>query len=101
MGIFQMLGLDDKRILTGGYCTEGKVTEVKACQWIKVNTKPVRTHALDGAKFQHIIHFTYCVNGTQYHGSRFVNWNLRCPVKDEIITVYYDSENPAKYAVLI
>ncbi len=96
-----MLGLDNKRILTGGHCTDGKVTQVKTCYWLKVNTKPVRTHALDGARFPHIIYFTYTVDGTPYTGSRYVNWNLRCPVKDEIITVYYDSENPAKYAVLI
>ena len=101
MGMFQMLGLDDKRILTGDYCTDGKVTEVKTCHWLKVNTKPIRTNHLDGAKFPHIIHFTYCVNGTQYHGSRFVNWNHRCPVKDESITVYYDSEKPENYAALI
>ena len=101
MGMFQILGLDDKRILTSGYCADGKVTEIKVCRWLKVNTKPIRRSHLDGAKFPHIIHFTYCVNGAQYHGSRFINWNHRCPVKDEIITVYYDPEKPAKYAVLI
>ena len=101
MRIFQMLGFGDKRILTGGYCTEGRVTEVITCHWLKVNTKPVRTNTLDGARFPHIIHFTYCVSGTEYRGSRFVNWNVRCPVKRGIITVYYDAENPAKYAVLI
>lgn len=101
MSMFQFLGLDDKRILTGGYCTDGRVTEVKTCHWMKVNTKPVRTHALDGARFPHIIHFTYTVDGKDYHGSRFVNWNIRCPVKDESITVYYDNENPGKFAVLL
>ncbi len=101
MSMFQMMGLDDKRILTGGYCVDGKVTEVKTCRWLKVNTKPVRTNALDGAKFPHVIHFTYTVDGREYIGARYVNWNVRCPVKDEIITVYYDAENPSKYAVLI
>ncbi len=99
--MLQMLGLDDKRILTSGYCTDGKVTEVKTCHWLKVNTNPIRRSHLDGAKFPHIIHFTYGVNNAQYHGSLFVNWNRPCPVKDESITVYYDSKKPAKYAVLI
>ena len=101
MRMFQIMGLDDKRILTGGYCVDAKVTEVKTCHWLKVNTKPARTNALDGARFPHIIHFTYTVDSKEYHGTRFVNWNTRCPVKDETITVYYDSENHAKYAVLI
>ena len=96
-----MLGLDDKHILTAGYCTAGRVTAVKTCHWLKVNTKPVRTNTLDGAKFPHIIHFTYCVEGTEYRGSRYLNWDVRCPVKDEIIIVYYDPENCGKYAVLI
>ena len=94
-----MMGLDHKRILTGGYCVNGKVTEV-TCYWLKINTKPARTSALGGAKFPHIIHFAYTVDNKAYHGTRFVSWNIRCPVKDKIITVYYDAENPAKYAVL-
>ena len=55
MSMFQMMGLDDKRIMLGGYCVEGKITEVKTCHWLKVNTKATRTNALDGAKFPHII----------------------------------------------
>ena len=101
MSMFQMMGLADKRILTGGYCIDGRITEVKACHWLKVNTKSARLSALDGARFPHIIHFVYTVDSKEYHATRFINWNDRCPVKDEIITVYYDAENPAKYAVLI
>lgn len=101
MSMFQMIGLDDKRILTGGYCVEGRVTDVKTCHWLKVNTDPVREAALDGARFPHIIHFAYRVDGNEYHGSRYVNWNIRCPVKDEEITVYYDVSKPEKYAVLL
>ena len=84
-----------------GEQTEGVVVDVKTCWWIKINTKPVRRHMMDGAVFPHIIRFTYTVEGKEYAGSRYVNWNVRCPVKDEVITVYYDVENPAKYAVLI
>lgn len=101
MSMFQMMGLDDRRIMLGGYCVEGKITEVKTCHWLKVNTKATRTNALEGAKFPHIIYFTYNVDGKEYSGTRYVNWNVRCPVENEIVTVYYDVENPAKYAVLI
>ena len=81
--------------------TEGVVTEVKTCWWLKVNTKPIRRNMFDGALFPHIIHFTYTVNGKVYQGKRFVNWNKRCPVKDEKITVHYEKEEPAKYAVIL
>lgn len=96
-----MFGLGEKRILNGGHCVDGKVTKVKTCHWLKVNTKSARSNAVDGAKFPHMIHFTYLVDGKEYAGSRYVNWNLHCPVKDEIITVYYDSLDPSKCAVLI
>jgi hypothetical protein len=81
--------------------TSGIVTEVKTCWWLKVNTKAIRNGALDGAQFPHIIHFTYHVNGQTYTGKRYVNWNKRCPAKDEHITVHYEEASPEKYAVII
>lgn len=81
--------------------TKGIVTEVKRCWWLKVNTKAVRKGALDGALFPHIIHFTYSVNGQTYTGKRYVNWNKRCPAKDERLTVYYEEASPEKYAVIL
>lgn len=84
-----------------GEQTEGVVTEVKTCWGLKVNTKPIRGSAIDGALFPHIICFTYTVDGGAYRGKRYVNWNKRCPVKDERIVVYYERENPEKYAVIV
>ena len=84
-----------------GEKTEGGITEVKTCWWLKINTKPVRTHGMDGAVFPHIIHFTYTVNGYEYRGKRYVNWNRQCPQKGEKLTVYYEKEDPAKYAVIV
>lgn len=84
-----------------GEKTEGVVVDVKTCWWLKVNTKPVRRSAIDGALFPHIIHFTYTVNGKVYRGKRYVNWNKRCPVKGEKLTVYYEKDDPAKYAVIV
>ena len=96
----RMFGIGVAGALAGKQ-TEGMVTEVKTCYWLKVNTKPVRRSAIDGALFPHIIHFTYSVSGQTYKGKRYVNWNKRCPVKDERITVCYEQENPGKYAVII
>ncbi len=98
--MLRMFGIGTANAIAGGQ-TEGIVTEIKTCWWLKVNTKPVRRHALDGALFPHIIHFTYSVGGQTYRGKRYVNWNKRCPVKDERITVCYEQENPEKYAVII
>ena len=84
-----------------GEKTEGVVTQVKTCWWLKVNTKAVRRNMFDGAVFPHIIHFVYTVDGQTYRGKRYVNWNKRCPQKEEKLTVYYEKEDPAKYAVIL
>lgn len=84
-----------------GEQTEGVITEVKTCWWLKINTKPVRRNMFDGAVFPHIIHFTYTVNGQPYQGKRYVNWNKQCPQRGEKLTVCYKKENPAKYAVIL
>lgn len=97
---FRMFGIGVANAVAGEQ-TEGVVTEVKTCWWLKVNTKPVRRSAIDGALFPHIIHFTYSVGGQTYKGKRYVNWNRRCPVKDERVTVCYERENPEKYAVIL
>ena len=84
-----------------GEQTQGTVTQVKTCWWLKVNTKALRTSAMDGAMFPHIIHFTYVVSGQTYQGKRYVNWNKRCPVNGEKLTVYYEKNDPARYAVIL
>lgn len=84
-----------------GKQTIATVTDVKRCWWLKVNTKAFRRNMFDGALFPHIIHFTYCVNDQTYTGKRYVNWNKRCPIKDEKVTVYYEADAPEKYAVII
>ena len=96
----RMFGIGTTNAIAGEQ-TEGVVTDVKICWWLKVNTKPVRRNMFDGAVFPHIIHFTYTVDGQCYQGKRYVNWNKRCPGKGEKLTVYYEKENPAKYAVIV
>ena len=95
-----MFGIGVSNAIAGEQ-TEGTVIDVKPCWWLKVNTKPVRRDLFDGAVFPHIIHFTYCVNGQTYTGKRYVNWNKHCPIKGEKITVYYETNKPDKYAVII
>ena len=96
----RMFGLGVSAAIAGEQ-TEGQVTEVKTWWWLKVNTKSVRTSPLDGAQFPHIIYFSYNVDGKNYQGKRYVNWNKQCPVKGEKITVYYEKETPNNYAVIV
>ena len=98
--LLRMFGIGSANAIAGGQ-TEGVVTEVKTCYWLKVNTKPVRAHSLDGALFPHIIRFTYRVGEREFSAGRYVNWNLRCPRRGERIRVYYDEAAPEKYAVLL
>ena len=84
-----------------GEKTEGVVAEVKTCWWLKVNTKAVRWGTFDGAVFPHIIVFEYTVQAQTYRGKRYINWNKSCPQKGEKLTVYYEKDDPAKYAVIV
>ena len=79
--------------------TAGTVTAVKTCWWLKVNTKPVRKSMADGARFPHIIHFIYHVDGFEQHGKYYVNWNYRCPQVGEKITVCYHPDTPDRFTV--
>jgi hypothetical protein len=96
----RIFGVGVSNAVAGGQ-TEGTVIAVKTCWWLKVNTKPIRRNMFDGAVFPHIIHFTYTVDDQIYRGKRYVNWNKVCPEKGEKLTVYYEKENPARYAVII
>ena len=93
------LAAENQAIIAAGYRAAGTVTEVKACWWIKVNTKAARRHSLDGARFPHIIYFTYHAGGETYQGVSCVNWAVRTPVERETVAVYYDKEHPERYAV--
>ena len=101
MSISGCMGFGAGKIIQSGREAVGTVTAVKTCYWLKVNTKAVRLGPMDGAKFPHIVHFTYEVDGMQYKGSRFYNWNKEPPLKGGVINVYFDLAAPQKYAVRI
>lgn len=100
MMFFRMFGIGTDAAIAGGK-TEGTVTAVKTCWWFKVNTKPVRRHAGDGAAFPHIIHFDYQVAGRSFTGKRWVSWDRRCPVVGERVTVHYEEGAPERSAVIV
>lgn len=99
MSFLRMMGFGEKKIFAENLFTQGCVTDVKKCWWIKVNTKPVRRDMWDGAMYPHIITFTYAVNGVQYTGRRFVPHDVTPPAKGQLIRAYYSADAPQKYAV--
>ncbi len=98
MNILQLFGIGSQKILEKDCSAEGIVIDRYRCWWCKVNTKAVRLHSFDGAVFPHIITFSYSVNQTSYTGKLWVGVRWRAPLKGEHISVYYDPENPGKYA---
>lgn len=101
MRIFRTFGIGTKTLISANCSVEGTITAVKTCYFLKVNQKPFRTTPLDGAAFPHIIRFTYQVDGTVYHGCRFLSWTLPCPCQGQTVTVFFDPRKPANYAINI
>ena len=94
-----LFGWGEQKVLEAGSRTAGTVTKVHTCWYVKVNTKPARVHAMDGAAFPHVITFRYAVDGAEYTGRRFLWANVQCPQNGENISVYYDPEKPRRWAV--
>ena len=80
--------------------TMGTVISVKKQWWLKINTKPARTHALDGALFPHIIKVQYTVDGKTYTKRKWIGANNQPPVAGSSVTVLYYGNNPKKAKIL-
>ena len=98
MKLLRMFGIGSHRILAKNCCVSTTVTRVRN-SWLYVIKKPVRIGITEqNTKFSHFIDFTYTVDGTPYQGSLFLTPYYRCPQKGEQLEVYYDPENPSRFA---
>ena len=98
MKLFHMFGIGERKILVKNQSVSGTVTAVRKSR-IYVVKKPVRILITEeNTMFSHWITFTYSVNGISYEGKRWISLRYRCPEKGERIPVYYDPEDPKKYA---
>jgi len=79
----------------------GTVISVAKQWWLKINTKPVRMHALDGAIFPHIIKVKYMVDGKEYTKRKWINAGKPVPAIGSPLTVLYCAEKPGKAKVLL
>ena len=94
MRILQLLGFGRKKLISQGTAVCGTVTNTQKCWWIKINTKPIRSHALDGAVFPHIITYKYDVSGKSYCGRQMISAYTRCPHVNERARVFFDPAHP-------
>ena len=80
--------------------TMGIVLSVAKQWWFKVNTKPIRMGALDGAAFPHIIKVQYDVDGTTYTKRKWIGAGQVVPAVGSEVTVLYCSGKPGKAKIL-
>lgn len=98
MNLLLVFGIGSGRILAKNCCVKGTVTTV-ADSCIHVIKKPVRIGINSkNTVFSHMITFLYHIDDVPYTGKLYVDLRYRCPQKGEQIDVYYDPEDPKKYA---
>ena len=78
----------------------GTVISVKKQWWLKVNTKPIRTNAMDGAIFPYIIKVEYTVNGQVYTKRKWIGAGRAVPEVGSPAAVSYDESKPSRSKVI-
>ena len=99
MGIANYMGLGRDRLIARGRAAQGVVTGTRTLWWCKVNTKPVRRHLADGARFPHSVSFRYTVDGQTYTARTVLGWYAWCPGVGEAVRVYYAPDRPERCAL--
>ena len=80
--------------------TVGIVKSVAKQWWLKVNTKPIRMGAMDGATFPHIMKVQYVVDGNTYTKRKWISAGKAVPAVGSNVTVLYYSDKPSKAKIL-
>ena len=80
--------------------TMGTVISVAKQWWLKINTKPIRMHALDGAAFPHIIKVQYTVEENEYVKRKWIGAGKSVPAMGSPVKVRYSAENPGKAEIV-
>ncbi len=81
--------------------TTGTVISVKEQWWFQVNTKPVRSHSLDGAVFPSVIKVKYTVHGREYIKAKWIHAGRFVPSVGSTVRVDYRSDRPKKSCITI
>ena len=80
--------------------TNGIVLSASKQWWLKVNTKPVRLHTLDGAVFPYIIKVQYTVNGVEYIKRKWIKAGEPVPQPGSFVKLVYSESNPGKAEII-
>lgn len=80
--------------------TTGEVISAAKQWWLKINTKPIRLHPLDGAIFPYIIQVTYCIDGQEFRKRKWIGAGREVPAVGSTVKVMYCSENPRKAKII-
>ena len=80
--------------------TTGTVISVVKQWWLKINTKPIRLHALDGATFPYIIKVQYTVEGIEYVKRKWIGAGRSVPAVGDLLKVLYSAETPGKAEIV-
>ena len=75
----------------------GTILSVKKQWWLKVNTKPIRKNAFDGATFPHIVTVKYIVNGNEIVKKKWLKSFVTPPSVNEQVAVIYRTDKPTKF----
>lgn len=78
----------------------GTVVSIAKQWWLKINTKPLRTHALDGAVFPHVIKVTYTVDGKAYAKRKWIGAGKQPPEVGAHVRVIYCENKPSKAKIM-
>lgn len=95
-----------RHIIKAGVClmekeTTGTIISVTKQWWLKINSKPLRTNALDGAEFPYIVKVQYTVDGKTYIRRKWINAGNIVPDKGSSVRVFYFDDKPSKARIEI
>lgn len=76
--------------------TMGTVISVRKQWWLKVNRKPARFHALDGATFPYIIKVKYTIDGKDFTCRKWIEVGGKVPDEGTTLKVIYCENKPSK-----
>ena len=80
--------------------TTGTIISVKKQWWLKINKKPIRKGALDGAAFPYVIKVKYVVDGKEYIKRKGIGTEYPVPVEGAVIQLAYEENQPEKIMIV-
>ena len=78
----------------------GVVIAAKRQWWLKINTKRIRLHALDGAVFPYVIKVKYMAGGKEYVKRKWIGAGKPVPKTESTVRVLYCEAKPSKAKIL-